>query len=440
MFACPFNYNSCGSSSSFIKISDLTKRNYKLNNTVTKSFKNESICYWQISVDSSLYNLSSKYFYINIQINSYSGLYVHLNNGTTILNANNHIQIDGFLGGTNFTYQAFNNTIYIIVAAYEAKPILDFSYQLINLTPKNNTQNNQTNTTTPPINITDQNITYSKPIQVQARTQYGVIVFMGLVIFGSIVFIIIELFNDKKTMLKPIEIQSQRDSKSTNRDDIHFSNRMFLKNGHSDFKDNFQTNSDLLKAADQEQQFNNLQEDAVNLQDSSLFYHGQDRNLTVIHDVSTNNIMLSNSDTLPTISAHKSYSKVHPMDMSIQHSEVISKTKTKDSDGLQSQRKEETKQPEPQSKDKAQEEKQSFWSRFKGNNNAKKPVDAIRRFSILDQNTGIMLPQSLQAPSNRLSNNDIQEIRRKSKFLSSVQTTKPTDSTDKTVKIFGQIE
>jgi len=44
-----------------------------------------------LSVDTSVIDLSKYQYYINVNVQSYSGLYMHLNNGTTIRNAGNHI-------------------------------------------------------------------------------------------------------------------------------------------------------------------------------------------------------------------------------------------------------------------------------------------------------------------------------------------------------------
>lgn len=58
---------------------------------------------------------------------------MHVNNGTTIANAGDHVQVDGIDTGNNFTYNATNNTIYIIMAAYATNPTLNITYKLIKL-------------------------------------------------------------------------------------------------------------------------------------------------------------------------------------------------------------------------------------------------------------------------------------------------------------------
>lgn len=50
---------------------------------------------------------------------------------------------------------------------------------------------------------------------------------MGLIMFGALIYILIELFTDKRKYLKSIEINAFSD-RVTNREDVDFSNRKFL--------------------------------------------------------------------------------------------------------------------------------------------------------------------------------------------------------------------
>lgn len=53
---------------------------------------------------------------INVYVKQYQNIYVHINNGTSLRNANDPIEVNTFNTGNNFTYLARNNTIYIVLA------------------------------------------------------------------------------------------------------------------------------------------------------------------------------------------------------------------------------------------------------------------------------------------------------------------------------------
>lgn len=65
---------------------------------------------------SSLTATEARTALINVYVKQYQNIYVHINNGTSLKNANDPIEVNTFNTGNNFTYLARNNTIYIVLA------------------------------------------------------------------------------------------------------------------------------------------------------------------------------------------------------------------------------------------------------------------------------------------------------------------------------------
>ncbi|CDW91543.1 UNKNOWN [Stylonychia lemnae] len=406
MFACPFNYNYCGGSSSVIKLRDTNQYTINLDYNKNRQFTNQTICYWQLSVDTSVFDLTKYQYFINVDVQSYTGLYMHLNNGTSIKSSGDHIQINGINTGTNYSYSAINNTVYIIIAAFDLKPNINFTYKLFRLNP---TQSNiSTNITIP--NVTTPNITTNVNVTVKSSINlgnpqpvYGILVLMALIVCGVIVFVVTDWITSAKNP-KEYEIFDEPAEKQTNRD-FHGTNRLFLTNAEGTLgneHNNHITEMNLIGKED---------DDEIKIEDTSMFYQ-QERNLTTVHDTSTNAILNTYE-----IQKQKAFSRVHPIEITLPQSQIV-----------------------PKYEDPKIQSKASFWSRFKGNKNSK-AQENVRRFSILDQNSGIMIPVSVQDPQFRLNNEQIQDIKKKTKFgATSTVTMQVTDSKQTGIKIFGEMQ
>ena len=86
---------------------------------VKTGFRNDDTCYYAIYAPDSGYNFNQREvdgaYYINISI-TYTNSYVYLNNGTNLTTAADEITL-GFATGTQFTYEAANNTIFPVIVA-----------------------------------------------------------------------------------------------------------------------------------------------------------------------------------------------------------------------------------------------------------------------------------------------------------------------------------
>lgn len=71
---------------------------------------------------------------IHITVHSYNNVFVHLNNGTNMKNAENAIQVNSFNTGLDFYYRPRNNVNYLIFVASGANPSVNVSISLDYLT------------------------------------------------------------------------------------------------------------------------------------------------------------------------------------------------------------------------------------------------------------------------------------------------------------------
>ena len=92
---------------------------------VKTGFRDDDMCFYAISAPDSGYNFDQREidgeYFINVTI-SYESAYVYLNNGTNLTMAADELTL-GFATGTDFTYEAFNNTIYPIFVAQGDEPL-----------------------------------------------------------------------------------------------------------------------------------------------------------------------------------------------------------------------------------------------------------------------------------------------------------------------------
>ena len=67
---------------------------------------------------------------LHVSVHSYSNVYVHLNNGTSLKTAEDPIQVNSFNTGMDFYYTAQSNIIYLIFVALGANPSVNVSLSL----------------------------------------------------------------------------------------------------------------------------------------------------------------------------------------------------------------------------------------------------------------------------------------------------------------------
>lgn len=73
---------------------------------------------------------------MHVSVHSYSNVYVHLNNGTSLKTAEDPIQVNSFNTGMDFYYTAQNNLIYLIFVASGVNPSANVSISLTYLTDR----------------------------------------------------------------------------------------------------------------------------------------------------------------------------------------------------------------------------------------------------------------------------------------------------------------
>ena len=104
----------------------------------------------------------------------------------------------------------------------------------------------------------------------------------------------------------------------------------------------------------------------------------------------SNNLLYHTETTLVTQpSKQQNFSKIHPLQMPEEMTGKKIKSPSKIQELNLDTKKNDTESGQEETKDK--QEKSSFWDRFKGGSN-KKPQGVVRKFSILNQNSGILIP------------------------------------------------
>jgi hypothetical protein len=73
---------------------------------------------------------------LHVSVYSYSNVYVHLNNGTSLKTAEDPIQVNSFNTGMDFYYTAQSNLIYLIFVASGANPSVNVSLSVTYLTDR----------------------------------------------------------------------------------------------------------------------------------------------------------------------------------------------------------------------------------------------------------------------------------------------------------------
>ena len=100
--------------------------------TNNRLFNSTAICYYKITADlSSLPANVTKTAVMNVFVNRYNNVFIHLNNGTTRKNAEDAIQVQPLNTGNIFNYTAINNTIYMVFVGNEANASVNVSLRLL---------------------------------------------------------------------------------------------------------------------------------------------------------------------------------------------------------------------------------------------------------------------------------------------------------------------
>ena len=122
--ACPYLPLKCTDQSSSKVELNYVNRTYQMKTNenrigVKTGFRNDDTCFYAIYAPDSGYNFDQREvdgeYFINVSI-SYANSYVYMNNGTNLTTAADEITL-GFNTGTDFTYEAANNTIFPVIVA-----------------------------------------------------------------------------------------------------------------------------------------------------------------------------------------------------------------------------------------------------------------------------------------------------------------------------------
>lgn len=128
MTACPFNSKTCAGTTSNIVLRGINNtQTLLLNSTSNRLFNSTAICYYTVTAEGVT---ETNRTIISVEVNKYQNVYVHLNNGTTRKTASNPVEVNPLNTGTKFSYNATNNTVYLIIVGNNDNPLVNISLSL----------------------------------------------------------------------------------------------------------------------------------------------------------------------------------------------------------------------------------------------------------------------------------------------------------------------
>jgi len=110
-FACPYSYGYCGAKTSEINMHP-TKRNNIAIEISNRLYIDAETCYYQFSVPTSDLDTDKMRYFWDVNIDEMTNVVTTINNGTSLLTANDPITV-GFTTGYRFQFTAENNVVFM---------------------------------------------------------------------------------------------------------------------------------------------------------------------------------------------------------------------------------------------------------------------------------------------------------------------------------------